>query len=145
MKIFENDNGYQIVGLHCKKLKKSIRVRVHRIVGHVFIPNVDPKNKTQVNHIDKNRENNYYKNLEWTTPQENIAHSHGKMVKMLDPDTNDVLKVFRTVKDAERYLDLSKRGNSNIGDVCNGTIHKRGHKFNKCAGYKWKWVKPNEK
>ena len=87
-------NGYYTVNLHGN--------------GKSDAYNDDPKNKIQVNHIDKNRSNNYYKNLEWTTPQENTAHALGKMVKMLDPDTNKVLKIFRTVKGCRSIFGCSR-------------------------------------
>lgn len=52
-------------------------ISAHRTVAIVFIPN--PKNKTEVNHIDFDKSNNDVRNLEWVTPKENIAHSiaHG--------------------------------------------------------------------
>lgn len=64
-------NGYLTV-MFCLKNKKK-RFYIHRLVAITFIPN--PKNKPQVNHIDCNKENNNYWNLEWNTKIENTKHA----------------------------------------------------------------------
>lgn len=55
------------------KKGKQKMFSVHRLVAIVFIPN--PQNKKQVNHIDGNKLNNYVKNLEWATHDENAYHA----------------------------------------------------------------------
>lgn len=45
--------------------------KIHRLVGKYFCKNSDPKHKTQIDHIDENTEDNYYKNLRWVTPKFN--------------------------------------------------------------------------
>lgn len=50
---------------------------IHRMVAYTFCKK-DP-DRNLVNHIDGNKQNNYYKNLEWVTPAENTRHAilHG--------------------------------------------------------------------
>lgn len=64
---------------------------IHRLVAEMFIDN--PHNKPQVNHIDSNRINNHYSNLEWVTQYENITHARKKnrMGRKLSGD--DVYKI----------------------------------------------------
>ena len=57
-----------------------------------------------VNHIDENKLNNYYKNLEWTTTSENVMHSTGKKVNQIDIETG--------IKLLKHLIQLLKRFNS---------------------------------
>lgn len=63
--------GYRKVILSDKKMNSRY---VHRLVAEVFISN--PNNLPEVNHIDGNKENNDYLNLEWVTPSQNVKHSY---------------------------------------------------------------------
>lgn len=63
-----NQKGYLQV---CLQNKKSYRV--HRLVACQFVSN--PDNKPQVNHIDGDKTNNHFSNLEWVTNAENQSHA----------------------------------------------------------------------
>ena len=135
MTAFIDNNGYVLVSLTCKNKRKTIQFLVHRIIAYTFIENDDQENKIFVNHKDKNRDNNYYLNLEWVTIQENNVQGKGKKVKMIDTDTNEILKIFRCASDAGRIFGATTGGC--IGQVCNGK--------NKTAyGYKWEWIYDDE-
>jgi hypothetical protein len=49
------------------------RKRIHRLVAIHFIENTD--NYPMVNHIDANKHNNRFDNLEWCTNQMNVDHA----------------------------------------------------------------------
>lgn len=62
-------NGYMHICINGKKFQ------IHRLVGYVFICNIDKKNKTVVNHINEKKNDNTIANLEWCTPSQNTQHS----------------------------------------------------------------------
>ena len=64
-------NGYLRVSLCINGLAKDYLI--HRLVASTFINN--PLNKSDVNHIDGNKQNNNLINLEWATRSENQKHA----------------------------------------------------------------------
>jgi hypothetical protein len=84
LKPSKSQSGYHIVNLMMYGKKKMFKV--HRLVAETFIENPNPKKYNQINHIDKNKENNHYLNLEWCTPQYNAEYSNAKKYKLLFPD-----------------------------------------------------------
>ena len=54
-----------------KGVRQVFDVECHRLVALAFIKNPDPKNKTMVNHKDKNKSNYHPENLEWVSRREN--------------------------------------------------------------------------
>lgn len=67
----KQNSGYLIAHLYGSEGRKALTI--HRIVAKLFVPN--PENKPQVNHDDLDKENNYYKNLKWSTRSENMRHA----------------------------------------------------------------------
>ena len=61
---------YQVVLLYKNGIRK--KYYVHRLVAEAFC--IKKENANQVNHIDSNKTNNHYTNLEWVTSKENINH-----------------------------------------------------------------------
>jgi hypothetical protein len=72
-----NRKGYKIFYIRDFEGKSIYLKRhpsfIHRLVATAFLEVVPGKNS--VNHIDGNKLNNYYENLEWTTPAENTSHA----------------------------------------------------------------------
>jgi len=76
VKPIKNDSGYCYVTISNNKTKKNHYI--HRLVAEHFIINKDKK--TEVNHINKKRDDNDIKNLEWMTHSENMLHSKSSIV-----------------------------------------------------------------
>lgn len=95
---------------------------MHRLVASVFVPN--PDKKPIVNHIDTNRINNYYLNLEWVTNLENVLHSKN-LGHMTGPNKKSVRAInkngdtyfFESISEACRKLNVQA---SNVVKVCKG-------------------------
>jgi len=66
-----SSTGYPTVRFCVNGLLK--KYLVHRLVAEAFVLN--SKNKPWVNHIDGNKKNPHYTNLEWCTPRENVDHA----------------------------------------------------------------------
>lgn len=66
-------NGYLTVSLQCNDNKRRT-FYIHRLVAMSFIYNDNPELKTQINHKNMCRCDNFVDNLEWCTQQENIQH-----------------------------------------------------------------------
>lgn len=60
-----DNTGYYRLRLNGKPYLK------HRLVADQFIPNDDPKVKTQVDHKNRDRTDNHIDNLRWCSPSEN--------------------------------------------------------------------------
>jgi len=54
--------------------KSPYRIKAHRLVAQLFLPPHE-EDKTIINHIDGNKLNNHYSNLEWTTYYGNNLHA----------------------------------------------------------------------
>ena len=128
-------DGYQFVSLYKNgKVKQFI---VHRLIAHMFIPNDDQENKTQVNHIDENKENNSVENLEWCTREynnnygtrnERIGKTKSQKVIGYSLTSTKVI-ILQSTSQAEKF----GFNHGNISKCCNGK--RKSHK-----GYIWKYL-----
>jgi len=108
-------DGYNTVMLFDDDLKQK-RMRVHRLVAFVFVGNPPDEERIQVNHIDGNKQNNRFDNLEWCTPKENINHAIDTgLCEDRKGETNPTAKL---TEDDVRYI----RSNFVKGDSTNGTV-----------------------
>ena len=89
------ENGY----LHVN-LGRGNKFYVHRLVGIAFCEGY--QEGLHINHIDKNRANNYSDNLEWVTQQYNNEYSCSKNYKFIDP-SGEVREVFNLDKFCRKH------------------------------------------
>lgn len=71
------NKGYHFYSLYFKG--KQYILYTHRVVAEYFIPNPKPEEYTIVHHIDGDKNNNNYLNLEWTSPKK-----HNESMKKLN-------------------------------------------------------------
>lgn len=119
-------------------------LRAHRLVAKYFLDKV--KGKEFVNHIDENKQNNHFSNLEWCTTKENnnhgtrnerigksISKTKSKEVAQYDRKGN-LLNIFYSTLDAEKETGVYQ---SNISMCCNGKLKSAG-------SFIWKYTDKNK-
>jgi hypothetical protein len=125
LKTSKNRHGYEIVSLGYKKRKTHY---IHKLVALNFVEN--PFNKKTVNHIDGNKLNNNFKNLEWLTMKENINHAYeiglknsciGEYHYNCKLKKTDILKIFslKNKMNQREIADLYNVNKSTIGFILN--------------------------
>lgn len=113
MKFKKNKGGYLVCKINLGE-PYGIARSVHRAVAMAFIPNTE--NKSDVNHIDANKENNRVDNLEWATRQENMTHSsenrlHPKTAYCCTvDDEGNITNTFNSTEEARAFLPNSASG-----------------------------------
>lgn len=92
--------------------------KIHRLVGLAFVENTNPDLYNQINHLDGDKTNNHYTNLEWTDSHNNHLHAY-KLGLMVAKKGSDNFNAKLTVSDVIRIRQLKKLGLSNrvIGDM----------------------------
>lgn len=114
----ENDsviNQHENSGYLEVSLKSCGVHRVHRLICSAFHDN--PENKSEVNHIDGNKQNNAADNLEWVTHQENMLHAFRTGLQTFDKETR------KKISEAKKGKQLSEEHRMNIGESHRGKHH----------------------
>lgn len=115
-----NNGGYQRVCLYNGKRKE--RFFKHRLVAMHFLDNKD--NLEQVNHVDGNKTNNHYTNLEWITQKGNELHK----IKVLKKDNYKPFKVIYE-DDTEELFELKSELSEKLGVTKTTVKHWLHNKF----------------
>jgi len=110
--------GYFRVSL--SKEGKVKVISVHRIVAMTFI---EGNSNLTVNHIDGNKNNNHYKNLEFISSSENVKHAH--KIGLSKPPKANVGTENKKSKLSE--VQVRKIRNSNLSSRKLGEIYNVHH------------------
>lgn len=148
-----NRYGYAYVCIKKRGEKRQKNIMIHKLVGSAFIEK--PDGCDQINHIDENKLNNRFDNLEWCNVQYNLSYgnhnrnvsaalkgkkksdSHRKKiidtrikkpVVKIDKETLFVLKIYPSMREAERDTGIFL---SSISACCKGIVKTAG-------GFIWK-------
>ena len=127
--------GYLCVSLH--RDGEGNTLSIHRLVAVEWVQN--PHNYPHVNHMDGDKTNNHYTNLEWVTHQQKIDHAcdtglYDKLnapVDCFSAKTGKKLQTYKSITVAARC----------IGGTCNaGTISGViSGKYLTAGGYQWRY------
>jgi hypothetical protein len=126
LKPCDNDKGYLKVYLMVNGKKRS--KYIHRLVAEIYCKKPRKAKCDQVNHIDGNKSNNHYSNLEFVTNSENQLHCYKLGLKPNAKFNKEEVKSIRrkhkngqTIKSiAEEYKVL----HGTISNIINGISYK---------------------
>lgn len=142
LKIHHFSSGY------CYVVMQSRNRLVHRLVAEAFISN--PEHKPAVNHIDGNKDNNDWQNLEWLTHKENTAHAINKKLMVTSSKSHMAMMTERALKHVRKRILCSETGQefesivacANAMNIRVGYIYEYFNgNANSCHGYHFKIVK----
>ena len=115
-----NSDGYRHV-----KLGSVHDVLIHRLVAQHFVPK--PKDLSEenlvVNHLDGNKLNNHWDNLEWTTNDGNMAHASINGLMYTTIDKHVLERVWQLLQDGYSNIDIIKETGvprSTVNDIRRG-------------------------
>ena len=128
------NKGYYRITIKVNNHKTTLFI--HRLVAKYFIENNNGYNT--IDHIDGNKLNNVYTNLRWCSIKENTnnpntkdnirkgilsSNKGNKNVVLLLDDNRNVVKEFRSAKEAAEYFNISRTYMSNY--LNNKTLYNR--------------------
>lgn len=132
LKLFKNKDGYITYVIKQNGIRTNFKI--HRLVAIYFIDNIN--NKPYVNHLDGDKANNHYSNLEWCTAKENDTHARENGLK----NQNKPI-IAKNLVTGEEFVFYSIRECGRILGINVGSIHRVLKKCrNKCHNYTFKYI-----
>lgn len=118
-----NRGGYKYVCISLNKrheIGQRKTIIVHKAVGYTFL--ADSNNNICIDHVDGNKSNNHYSNLEWVTFGENTkrAFANGLIRKhgVIKPTADDVISIRAMLSSAS----MTHEQIANMFGVTRGTV-----------------------
>jgi len=156
--LVRNKKNNEIRKINCNKHRYisltfgKFTIALHKIIALTFIPNNDPINKTQVDHIDNNKKNNTKNNLRWISPSENVKKAVISGRKDGRSGTTPIRVTFRDgrTKDYVYQIEAEKELELKNNNVIKQSINERdGFYYGSCNGpkknkdwlYKFEYIK----
>lgn len=147
----KHGGGWYLTAVLTGRGRKSKTKRIHNLVAEHFIPN--PFNRNVINHIDLNKQNNHYLNLEWVTTKGNYNHAvengidfqagMNRYNKFIRPCpvlqvsiSGKIISKFNNCKEAGKITGICAR---NIHQVASKTEYKPGLIRSQAGGFKWRF------
>lgn len=108
LKGYINKQGYRWVQLHNKGKRKAFSVA--RLVGLCWCSGW--VKGMEINHIDGNKLNNHYKNLEWVTSSDNKKHAYRKGLcpkgRWFKINNEEWRKILQRIENGESQKSISR-------------------------------------
>ena len=122
----DNGKGYLQVNLFLNG--KGKHILIHRLVALAFVKGYSEG--LTVDHIDENKNNNNFNNLQWMTRGNNGKKSQNKPVVQLTLE-GQIIKICKSMHQAERI------GGFNQGNISSVCLNKANYKTH--LGFKWEF------
>lgn len=130
---FDPSKGYNVVSLmiYDKNIKKQMTFLVHRLVATYFVDKIDGCDV--VNHINANKKDNFYKNLEWTTTKGNMIHASknglchpvfGENHYISKLHESDIYYICDLINKGYKNVEIAKIMNNNSVDISRQAINQ---------------------
>ena len=123
----EDKGGYLVV--HLRKNGEDKTCKVHRLIAETFLPN--PENKPTVDHIDRNKLNNFVGNLRWADIE--LQNNNRDLSTISKPVLQYTLD-GEFIREWESTRECGRNGfcQSAVSECCNGK--RKTHK-----GFRWEY------
>jgi len=147
-------NCYRI----CKSTDRNLKTEYKTCYAHIMVAEswigMKPTPDHEVNHMDYDKQNNHYTNLEWITRRANMKHSWLGRTNRLDFITEPILQTFFRITTFREVVATSKletlkflntyKAQEKFTHLTTAAISCRCSAEYHTGGYQWKWGKTTQ-